>query len=209
MNNKEETRIAHNAIAREYYELYKDDETDLMYFDEFLNMCGNKILDLGCGMGHYDNYMFNKGFDVTGIDYSEEMIKIAKENNDKIKFIISDVCDLKDIDGNKYDGVLVAYLLQHMSKEEVKELFKNLVNYIETGTKLLMFLREGDSILEEVEPINPKYKYIINEYSQEEIKELLENNGWEVLKLVRKDFVDDPNSLAPNTLVVIANYIGK
>lgn len=27
MNNKEATRLAHNAIAQEYYELYKDDKT--------------------------------------------------------------------------------------------------------------------------------------------------------------------------------------
>ena len=115
MNNKEETRLAHNAIAREYYELYKDDQTDLMYFDEFLNLFNNKILDLGCGMGHYANYMYNKGFDITGIDFSEEMIKIARENNNNIKYIVSDVCDLKSIEGNKYDGVVIAYLLQHMS----------------------------------------------------------------------------------------------
>ncbi len=206
MNNKEETRLAHNAIAHEYYELYKDDQTDLLYFDEFLSMCNNKILDLGCGMGHYSNYMYNKGFDVTGIDFSEEMIKIARNMNSNIKYIVSDVCDLKDIDSKIYDGIVLAYLLQHLSKQEVNRLFINLKDYIKKDTKLLMFLREGNSVLEEVEPINPKYKYVINEYSQEEIRELLENNGWEVFKLVRKDFVDDPNSLAPNTLVVIANY---
>ena len=80
MNNKEETKLAHNAIAEKYFELYKDDTTDLEYFDKFLSDCGDKILDLGCGMGHYSNYMAQKGFKVTGVDFSSKMIEIAKAN---------------------------------------------------------------------------------------------------------------------------------
>ena len=62
MDNKKITKDAHNAIAEKYYELYKDDTTDLKYFDMFLSQCKGKILDLGCGMGHYSNYMYNKEF---------------------------------------------------------------------------------------------------------------------------------------------------
>lgn len=204
MDNKEETRLAHNDIARTYYELYKDDTSDLMYFDEFLNGCGGKILDLGCGMGHYSKYMHNKGFNVTGIDISEGMLNIAKETNNNIEFIEGDVCDLSILGNRKFDGIVLAYVLQHLSKEEVNSLFKQISNHLEPGAKILLFLREGNSIVEEVEPINPKFKYVINEYNKEEIEALLVNNGWEVTKVERKEFIDDPNSLAPNTLVVMA-----
>ena len=59
-------------------------------------------------------------------------------------------------------------------------------------------------MIKEVEPMNPKYSYIINEYSKNEISNILDLNGWKVLELIDKDPVDDPNSLAPDTLVVIA-----
>lgn len=206
MDNKEQTKIAHNAIAKKYYELYKDDQTDLIYFDEFLNNCYSKILDLGCGMGHYSNYIYNKGFKVTGIDFSEEMIKIAKSNNSNIPFYVHDICDLKIIENKKYDGVVLAYVLQHLSKKEVSDLFQNIKKHLEPNAKLLIFLREGNSILEESEPINPKYKYIINEYNEEEIKLILTQNNWEILKIEKKKYIEDPNSLSPNTLVVIAQY---
>lgn len=204
MDNKEQTKQAHDAIANKYYELYKDDKSDLMYFDEFLSQCKNKILDLGCGMGHYSTYMYNKGFDVTGIDFSKEMLKIARKNNNHIEFIEADICDLSKLGSKKYDGIVIAYVLQHLSKEEVKRLFGEINNHLQSESKLLVFLREGDLVLEELEPINPKFKYIINEYTKEEIEQLLNNNGWEVMKAERKKYIEDPNSLSPNTLVIIA-----
>lgn len=206
MDNKQQTKDAHNAIAQKYYELYKDDKTDLIYFDNFLEMCKNKILDLGCGMGHYSNYMYNKGFEVTGIDFSEEMIKIAQNNNSDINFLVSDICDLNVLQSQKYNGIVIAYVLQHLSKNEVNELFNNLKNYLEKDAMLLLFLREGESVLEEEEPIDTRFKYIINEYTEDEIKLLLNNNGWETIKIEKKKYIEDPNSLAPNTLVVLAKY---
>jgi len=204
MDNKQQTKMAHNAIAQKYYELYKDDKTDLVYFDEFLRHCKNKILDLGCGMGHYSNYVYNKGFKVTGIDFSEEMIKIAKNNNSDISFLVSDICNLDVLQSEKYDGIIIAYVLQHLSKKEVEQLFSNIKDYLESSAKLLIFLREGTSTVEEVEPIDTRFKYIINEYSKDEIKQILYKNNFEILKLEEKEYIDDPNSLSPHTLVIIA-----
>ena len=110
IDNKQQTKMAHNAIAQKYYELYKDDKTDLVYFDEFLRHCKNKILDLGCGMERYSNYVYNKGFEVTGIDFSEEMIKIAQNNNSDMIFLVSDICDLDVLQSEKYDGIIIAYV---------------------------------------------------------------------------------------------------
>lgn len=207
MDNKKMTKEAHNAIADKYYELYKDDVSDLKYFDMFLKDIKGKILDLGCGMGHYSNYMYNKGFEVVGIDFSSNMINIAKNNNPNIDFIVSDVCDLKCIENKTFDGVVIAYVLQHLSKQEVEDLFKSLDNYINDNSSILIFTREGNGILEEIEPIDTRYKYVINEYSKEEIKELLIKNGWEISLMETKEYIEDPNSLAPTTLVVSAKKI--
>ena len=204
MDNKATTKAAHNAIAKQYYEAYKDDTYDLIFFDEFLSLCKGEILDLGCGMGHYSNYMFNKGFKVVGIDFSAEMIKIAKKLNSQIEFIEHDICDLSIIENKTFDGVVIAYVLQHLSKVEVLNLFADLNKHTNQHSKLLLFLRQGNGIVTEEEPMNPKFKYIINEYSKDEIVNVLDVKGWKVVKIVDKEPVDDPNSLAPDTLVVMA-----
>lgn len=207
MDNKKMTRKAHNNIAKKYYELYKDDTSDLEYFDTFLKQSGPSILDLGCGMGHYSSYMYKQGFNVVGIDFSKKMLSIAKKNNPNIEFILDDVTNLKSIENRKFDGIVLAYVLQHLSKNEVISVFNTLNKYVYDNTTLLLFLREGEKVLEEIEPINPKFKYIINEYSKEEIKTILENYGWEIIFMETKDYIEDPNSLAPTTLVVIAKKV--
>lgn len=51
--NKIITKLAYNNVAQQYYDEYHNDNSDLSYFDQFLVGSGKKILDLGCGMGHY------------------------------------------------------------------------------------------------------------------------------------------------------------
>ncbi|MBR7172780.1 MAG: class I SAM-dependent methyltransferase [Clostridia bacterium] len=204
MTNKEQTMNAHNAIAKQYYELYKDDKSDLSYFDEFLSTCEKKVLDLGCGMGHYSKYMKSKGFDVVGVDFSKQMIKIAKKTCPKTKFHVADICDLKVLKKEKFDGVVLAYVIQHLSKAEVEHVIKNLDKNLNPSAKMLLFVREGDQVLTEEEPIDTSFQYIINEYTQKEITELLNKYGWNVTFAQKKPKVNDPYSLAPDTMVVIA-----
>ena len=48
---------------------------------------GNSVLDLGCGAGiPVSKYLFDKGFKVVGIDFSEGMLKLARENVPKASF---------------------------------------------------------------------------------------------------------------------------
>ncbi len=52
---------------------------------------GGRLLEIGCGTGHWSEYFSNKGFDVTGVDLSEEMIAIARQR--KVSRAVFDVSD--------------------------------------------------------------------------------------------------------------------
>lgn len=71
-------------------------------FDLFLPFEGKKILDIGCGTGNYSIRLAELGYEVVGIDISDEMLDIArnkaKEKNLNIKFYNMDIYDLKFID---------------------------------------------------------------------------------------------------------------
>ena len=62
---------------------------------------GNQLLSLGCGTANYEIFFAKEGFDVTGIDISEDMLEIAKVKvtkaglKDKIILIKSDVRNIK------------------------------------------------------------------------------------------------------------------
>lgn len=42
---------------------------------------GSRVLEVGCGTGHWSRYFSDQGFEVTGIDLSARMIEVAKQKN--------------------------------------------------------------------------------------------------------------------------------
>ena len=45
------------------------------------NAQGMKLLEVGCGTGHWSQFFSDCGFEVTGVDISESMIKVAQSKN--------------------------------------------------------------------------------------------------------------------------------
>ena len=56
---------------------------------------GAKVLDLCCGTGQLARVLMEKGYQVTGIDGSEEMLKYARKNASGAKFIAADARTFK------------------------------------------------------------------------------------------------------------------
>ena len=57
---------------------------------------GSRILDVGTGTGKQAFAFAKKGYDVTGIDLSEAMLKVAnkKNNYEDVKFTVADASNL-------------------------------------------------------------------------------------------------------------------
>ena len=67
----------------EYYDLiYKDKnyEREVGFIEEiFENICRpKKILEVGCGTGNYTKILLERGYEVTALDISKDMLKIAR-----------------------------------------------------------------------------------------------------------------------------------
>jgi SAM-dependent methyltransferase len=61
---------------------------------------GKRVLDLGCGTGEFCALFKKMGAaEVVGVDVSKKMLGVAKNRYPDIKFICSDIADLKDIPG--------------------------------------------------------------------------------------------------------------
>lgn len=94
----------------------------------------NKLLDMGCGTGKYSDLLTRKGFEVTGIDKSYHMIKIAKRNfykNKKVKFLNSNL--LKFNTKKKFDIISALF---HILSYQINE--KKINNFFKNSQKLLV-----------------------------------------------------------------------
>lgn len=81
-----------------YHILYKDrDHQEAeMFMDNLTNYInlpeGGKLLDLACGKGRHSIYLNSLGYDVTGVDLSENSIEEAKKfANDRLRFEVHDM----------------------------------------------------------------------------------------------------------------------
>lgn len=81
-----------------YHQLYfKRDEAEAAQFinkliDYLKPIPGSLMLDIACGKGRHSIQLASKGFDVTGIDLSEDSIVEAKESeNDHLHFFVHDM----------------------------------------------------------------------------------------------------------------------
>lgn len=73
---------------------------------------GKSIFDMGCGQGRHAIELARRGYNVTGIDFSESNIEAAKriaykENILNVNFLSDDVRGIRF--GNKYDNIICLY----------------------------------------------------------------------------------------------------
>jgi SAM-dependent methyltransferase len=79
-------------------QLFMDNLTHYLNMDE-----GSKVLDLACGKGRHSIYLNKLGYNVLGVDLSENSIEIAKKNtNESLHF---QVHDMRNPFEEKYDAI--------------------------------------------------------------------------------------------------------
>jgi ubiquinone/menaquinone biosynthesis C-methylase UbiE len=78
---------------------------------------GARLLDLGCGTGHQMASLRDRGFEVTGVDGSAEMLAHARANNPDAELHQADVGQLPLAD-ESFDYVLSIEVLRYLSEPE-------------------------------------------------------------------------------------------
>lgn len=90
------------------------------------------LLDLGCGTGKLTRLMEAKGYDMIGVDYSYDMLSIAKEHSDaSILYLLQDMREFE-----LYGTVKAIYsacdsLNYILEEEELREVFSLVNNYLD------------------------------------------------------------------------------
>jgi tRNA (uracil-5-)-methyltransferase TRM9 len=114
----EQTKQNYNLIAKEFSSTRREIWEELLFLFERLKE-GEKVLDLGCGNGRWYQVFKEKKVDYFGIDNSEKLIEIAKENFPDAKFFVGDALNLPFSD-NFFDKVYSIALLHHIPSEDFR-----------------------------------------------------------------------------------------
>ncbi len=127
---------AYDSFAHLYHKLCQQLESDplrQMSFYTFFNVLGNvadkSILDLACGTGVLTRMFKSATKHVVGVDISEKMIEIARQEEAReplgIEYLVGDVLELGEID--QFDIVVAAFLLNYsQTKEQLLKMCQNI-----------------------------------------------------------------------------------
>ncbi|MEE3253201.1 MAG: class I SAM-dependent methyltransferase, partial [Nitrospinota bacterium] len=77
------------------------------------------ILELGCGTGYLYLEFLKRGYEITGVDLSTEMISvlenlIPEDYRKRSRLVVSDVERFANRDDKKYSAIIVSALLHHL-----------------------------------------------------------------------------------------------
>ena len=118
-NLLKKTKQDYNKIAQEFSATRGQiwPEVEFLFNDYIIP--GDKVLDLGCGNGRFLQFLADKDIDYIGVDFSEKLIKIAKQNYPKVKFQVADALNLP-FPNNYFDKVYSIAVLHHIPSEEFR-----------------------------------------------------------------------------------------
>lgn len=145
------------------------------------------ILDLGCGSGRDSLYFLEKGYIVTSVDASEEMVRLSSElTGQKTQYLRMQDIEFK----NEFNGIWACASLLHIDKKLTESVFNILCNALRDDGVLYASYQygKGISILED--------RYY-NNYDERSFAEVIENvNNLKILtywitKDLRPDRIDE------------------
>lgn len=136
--SKQETRASYDTFAR-IYELHWASEVPAQIMTIINKLfvpempAGARILDLCCGTGYTARELSGRGFEVTGLDASEEMLAFARRNAPAASFIQADARSFRMMP--IYQGVLSTFdSLNHMmTMEGLLMVFRNVHRALAPG----------------------------------------------------------------------------
>lgn len=197
----------YDKIAGKYTRKYFNDLTDLPYIDRFLKKLpsGARILDIGCGPGTFTKYLLEKGFNVEGIDLSEEMIKIAKVKVPKANFKLMDMRRIS-YPGNFFDGLLAAYSLIHIPTEEMIDTLRGFKKILKPNGSMMIIVQGGEPDKFVNEPLKKGEKIFINFFTKERLSKLVAQAGFEI-EYQEEIPMRDSDSLSDRVIYTIARKV--
>lgn len=172
----------YDKIATEYTNRYGDSPFIMQNIGKFSTLMRpkGKILDLGCGSGRAMKHFIEKGFSVVGIDFSEGMLKLARERVPQADLRKMNMNKLKFPDGN-FDGIWSNFTLLHVPTREIQVVLNECFRVLKP--KGIFFISTGVGTDEEgveEEWLKKGEKMFFNSLSKESLTKHLINAGFKI-----------------------------
>jgi ubiquinone/menaquinone biosynthesis C-methylase UbiE len=197
MDFKKTVKDGYNVIAERYLSQRKHDSENVRLLDEFIERipANAEVLDAGCGAGIPISQRLRERFHVTGMDFSEAQIELAKQNVPNATFLCQDMTELSFPD-DTFDGITSYYAIIHIPRGEHHALLANIHRMLKPGGLALLCLG-AEHLIDDVDENFFGTRMYWSHYDKETYLEWLKELRFEIIwsKLVADETCEGASHL--------------
>ena len=201
MDFKKTVKEGYNAIADRYLAERTRDSEDVRLLGELVNRLADNahVLDAGCGAGIPVSQMLSERLHVTGVDFSEAQIELARKNVPNARFLCEDMTKL-DFPENTLDGICSYYAIIHIPREEHEPLLANFHRMLKPGGIALLCLG-AQHLIDDIDENYLGTRMYWSHYDSETYLKMLKEAGF---KLIWSKIVTEETCEGAGHLIVLA-----
>ena len=181
MDFKKTVKDGYNTIANRYLAERTRDSQDVRLLDELMErLPGNaKVLDAGCGAGIPISEILSEHFQVTGVDFSEAQVELAKKNVPTAEFLCEDMTKM-DFPDETFNGITSYYAIIHIPREEHQALLANFHRMLKPGGLALLCLG-AEHLIDDIDENYLGTRMYWSHYDADTYLNMLRDCGFEIL----------------------------
>lgn len=184
---------AYAARASEYTTILGaiDDmhEPDRNRIEHWAQQIGGRIIDAGCGPGHWTDFLHKRGADISGIDLVPAFIESARLRFPDVPFQVSSLRAFDEADGS-LSGLLAWYSLIHLPPADLPPVLCEFARVLSPQGHLLVGFFDGEPAEPLDHAVAPAYHWSVDQMSS-----LLHDAGFEVIDTeTRQDSGNRPHA---------------
>lgn len=160
------------------------------------------ILEIGCGPGNITRYITSRNplFKITAIDFSENMIELARKNVPNADFYVMDCRKISDFK-NRFDAIVCGFTIPYLSPIDCSMLLSDCSNLLERDGMLYLSFVNGN-------PKSSGYMYgtsgdrlyfYFHDYQL--IKQELERNNLVIINVMEKEYQKSDDTIEVHTIL--------
>ncbi len=148
--NLSDVRSAYDTVAEAYSTVIPDtsfeatlDMAMVDHFNAHMRATADRlVIDVGCGAGRMTSYLSHAGLNVSGVDLSPEMVRVAQRIYPELPFEVGELTDLPAADAAA-DGILAWYSIIHSPATALPAIAREFWRALRPGGSALIAFHAG------------------------------------------------------------------
>lgn len=141
-------------------------EYECSLINKYIKLSNKKTLDVGCGTGQHLVYF--KKYDITGLDNSDAMLKIAKKKVPNVRLIKGNFGHADIFEHQQFDNIYALYFVIYYQKS-ISLLLNNCYKWLKPGGNLVIHLVNPAKFDPILDPSSPFPAFSLQKYSKNRI----------------------------------------